>query len=153
MLYRVPLVFTPQPEGGYTVTSPVLPELITEGDTLEEAHANVRDAFEAVVELYTEQGRPLPALLTLPAAGEVLDAVRVELVRLDEPRGRLPRRERGEERARLDADGLHDLLVRPDALRDHLAESRVVLVQHVLDARVVPDRVRELAAHELEVRQ
>jgi len=27
--YRVPLVFIPQPEGGYTVTSPVLPELLT----------------------------------------------------------------------------------------------------------------------------
>ena len=72
MLYRVPLVFTPQPEGGYTVTSPVLPELLTEGDTLEEAHANVRDAFEAVVELYAEQGRPLPAVISLPATGEVV---------------------------------------------------------------------------------
>jgi antitoxin HicB len=72
VLYRVPLVFTPQPEGGYTVTSPVLPELLTEGDTLDEAHANVRDAFEAVVELYTEQGRPLPAAISLPASGEVV---------------------------------------------------------------------------------
>lgn len=72
MLYRVPLVFSPQPEGGYTVTSPALPELLTEGDTLEEAHANVRDAFEAVVELYTEQGRALPAAITLPAVGEVV---------------------------------------------------------------------------------
>jgi antitoxin HicB len=67
MMYRVPLVFTPQPEGGYTVTSPVLPELLTEGDTLEEAQANVRDAFEAVVELYADQGRPLPSSLLLPA--------------------------------------------------------------------------------------
>jgi antitoxin HicB len=57
---RLPLVFTPQPEGGYTVTCPALPELITEGDTLEEARANVRDAFDAVAELYAEQGRPLP---------------------------------------------------------------------------------------------
>lgn len=64
MMYRVPLVFTPQPEGGYTVTSPALPELHTEGETLEEAQANVHDAFEAVVELYAEQGRPLPARLT-----------------------------------------------------------------------------------------
>ena len=72
MLYRVPLVFTPQPEGGYTVTSPALPELVTEGDTLEEAHAHVRDAFEAVAELYAEQGRPLPPAITLPAAGEIV---------------------------------------------------------------------------------
>jgi antitoxin HicB len=72
VMYRVPLVFTPQPEGGYTVTSPVLPELLTEGDTLEEANANVRDAFEAVVELYSEQGRPLPAGISLPAPDEVI---------------------------------------------------------------------------------
>ena len=70
MLYRVPLVFTPQPEGGYTVSSPALPELITEGDTLEEAHANVRDAFEAVAELYAEQGPPLPAANSLLADGK-----------------------------------------------------------------------------------
>jgi antitoxin HicB len=56
-MYRVPLVFTPQPEGGYTVTSPVLPELITEGDSLEEARTNVQDALHAVVEIYEEQGR------------------------------------------------------------------------------------------------
>jgi antitoxin HicB len=71
-MYRVPLVFTPQPEGGYTVTSPVLPELLTEGDTLEQAEANVRDAFAAVVELYADEGRPLPASITLPAPGEVV---------------------------------------------------------------------------------
>jgi antitoxin HicB len=71
-MYRVPLVLTPQPEGGYTVTSAVLPELLTEGDTLQEAQANVRDAFEAVVELYTEQGRLLPANISLPASGEVV---------------------------------------------------------------------------------
>jgi antitoxin HicB len=71
-MYRVPLVFTPQPEGGYTVTSPVLPELLTEGDTLAEAHANVRDAFEAVAELYADQGRSLPASISLPAATEVV---------------------------------------------------------------------------------
>jgi len=72
MLYRIPLVFTPQPEGGYTVTSPVLPELITEGDTLAEAQANVHDAMEAVAELYAEQGRSLPASISLPAANEVV---------------------------------------------------------------------------------
>lgn len=72
MLSRVPLVFTPQPGSGYTVTSPVLPELLTEGNTLEEAHANVSDAFEAVVELYAEQGRPLPSGISLPGPGEVV---------------------------------------------------------------------------------
>jgi antitoxin HicB len=72
MLHRVPLVFTPQPEGGFTVTSPILPELITEGDTLEEAFANVSDAMAAVMELYAEQGRALPAGVELPSMGQVV---------------------------------------------------------------------------------
>jgi antitoxin HicB len=72
MMYRIPLVFTPQPEGGYTVTSPVLPELLTEGDTLEQAQHNVCDAFAAVVELYADQGRPLPASISLAGPGEVV---------------------------------------------------------------------------------
>jgi predicted RNase H-like HicB family nuclease len=45
-IIKVPLVLTPQPEGGYTVTSPVLPELVTEGDTVEEALENVRDVLK-----------------------------------------------------------------------------------------------------------
>jgi antitoxin HicB len=61
MQYKIPLVLSPQPEGGYTVTSPLLPELITEGDTAEAALENVKDALAAVVEIYEESGRPLPA--------------------------------------------------------------------------------------------
>lgn len=67
MIRRLPLIFAPQPEGGFTVTSPVLPELITEGDTLEEAFANVQDALAAVIELYDEMGVSLPATMKLPA--------------------------------------------------------------------------------------
>ena len=64
-IFKVPLVLTAQPEGGYTVTSPVLPELLTEGDTLEEALGNVRDAVAAVVELYDDLGKPFPPNLSL----------------------------------------------------------------------------------------
>ncbi len=60
MIARIPLVLEPQPEGGYTVTSPLLPELITEGDTVEECLANAQDAFELVVEIYEDRQRPLP---------------------------------------------------------------------------------------------
>ena len=59
-LYKVPLVLSPQPEGGYTVTSPVLPEMITEGDTLEEAIENVQDALQAAIEIYEDLGKRLP---------------------------------------------------------------------------------------------
>jgi antitoxin HicB len=60
MNYKIPLVLTPQPEGGFTVTSPLLPELITEGDSIDEAMENVKDALAAVVEAYQELGRTLP---------------------------------------------------------------------------------------------
>ncbi len=60
MLCKIPLVLAPQPEGGFTVTSPILPELITEGDTVKEALANVHDALAAVVEAYEDTGRKLP---------------------------------------------------------------------------------------------
>ena len=63
MLFKIPLVLSPQPEGGYTVTSPLLPKLVTEGDTAEEALGNVRDALDAVLELYQDLRRPLPANL------------------------------------------------------------------------------------------
>lgn len=70
MLYRVPLLFAPQPEGGFTVTSPALPELVTEGDTLDDAFANARDALAAVVELYTHEGRQLPTGFDWSAFGQ-----------------------------------------------------------------------------------
>lgn len=61
--YKLPLVFEPQPEGGYTVTCPVLPGLVTEGDTIEEA----ADALAALLEAYEDLGRPRPAELQLVA--------------------------------------------------------------------------------------
>jgi antitoxin HicB len=61
MQYKIPLTLAPQPEGGYTVTSPLLPELVTEGETAEEALSNVRDALAAVVEIYKDLNRPLPS--------------------------------------------------------------------------------------------
>ena len=70
MNYKIPLVITPQPEGGYTVTSPLLPELVTEGDSYEEAMANVSDALAAVAELYGDLGKVFPknAQIQDPAA-------------------------------------------------------------------------------------
>jgi len=68
MLYKLPLLFSPQPEGGYTVTSPVLPGLVTEGETVEEGLANARDALAALIDAYQQLGRPLPANIQLPQA-------------------------------------------------------------------------------------
>ena len=60
MNYMVTVILTPQPEGGYTVTCEELPELVTEGDSVDEALENVVDAFAATLELYEDLGRSLP---------------------------------------------------------------------------------------------
>jgi len=59
-ILKIPLLLDPQKEGGWTVTSPILPELITEVDSLEELNDRVRDAVKAVIELYYDMGRELP---------------------------------------------------------------------------------------------
>lgn len=62
-IYKLPLVLDPQPEGGFTVTCPILPELITEGDTVEDALSNVSDALAAVIEAYQDLRKPIPPVL------------------------------------------------------------------------------------------
>jgi antitoxin HicB len=52
--------FRPEPEGGYTVRCAAFPELITHGRTLEEARAMAREALELCLEVYRDEGRPLP---------------------------------------------------------------------------------------------
>ena len=62
-IYKLPLVLEPQPEGGYVVSCPLLSELITEGETLQEALKNADDALVAIVEAFKELKRPLPPAL------------------------------------------------------------------------------------------
>ena len=62
-MYELPLVLEPQPEGGYVVTCPLLPELITEGDTVQHAVHNAEDALEAIVDAFRHLKRPLPIAL------------------------------------------------------------------------------------------
>jgi antitoxin HicB len=62
-LYKLPPVLEPQPEGGYPVTCPLLPELITEGDTVHDVLDHVGDAPAAIIEAYEDLGRPIPPVL------------------------------------------------------------------------------------------
>ncbi len=62
-IYKLPLLLEPQPEGGYTITCPLLPNLITEADTLDEIIPNVADALAALIEAYEDLNQPLPAVL------------------------------------------------------------------------------------------
>jgi len=48
---KLPLILEPQPEGGWTITCPILPGLITEADDWNEIGPNVTDAFAAVMEI------------------------------------------------------------------------------------------------------
>ncbi len=43
---KLKIVLEPSEEGGYTVHVPALPGCISEGDTLEEALANIKEAIE-----------------------------------------------------------------------------------------------------------
>lgn len=58
--YRYTAVFEPAEEGGYTVTVPALPGLVTEGDTFEEAHTMVVDAIRGYLEALTKSGEDIP---------------------------------------------------------------------------------------------
>jgi antitoxin HicB len=58
--YSYTVVFEPSPEGGYTVTCPALPGLVTEGDTLEEARAMARDAIRCYLESLQKEGASFP---------------------------------------------------------------------------------------------
>ena len=48
MVFRI--VLEPSEEGGYTATVPALPGCISEGDTVQEAMANIREAIQLYLE-------------------------------------------------------------------------------------------------------
>jgi antitoxin HicB len=56
-----PVVLIPQPEGGYFVQCPTLPGCYSQGETVEECLANIREAIELVVEDMTANGQTIPA--------------------------------------------------------------------------------------------
>jgi predicted RNase H-like HicB family nuclease len=53
-------VFNPEPEGGYTVTCPALPGLVTYGETLSEAREMAHDAMEGLIGVMLDMGETLP---------------------------------------------------------------------------------------------
>ena len=65
---KVSVNLAQQTEGGYTVTCEELPELVTEGDSVEEAMENFKDAYAATLELYEDLGRSTPeGIQTMPS--------------------------------------------------------------------------------------
>ena len=57
---RFTVIFEQEPDGGYVVTVPALPGCVSQGDTREEAVANIREAIKAYVEVLRQVGDPIP---------------------------------------------------------------------------------------------
>ncbi len=57
--------------GGYTVEVPSLPGCVTEGDTVEEALTNARDAIDLYIEALHDLGRAIPPEDAEPAENGV----------------------------------------------------------------------------------
>lgn len=64
--YRV--ILEHNESGGYTVTVPLLPGCISEGDTKKEALSNIREAIELYIESLKEDGEPIPTEDTVEEA-------------------------------------------------------------------------------------
>jgi predicted RNase H-like HicB family nuclease len=56
--YRI--LLTPEEEGGFSVSVPVLPGCFTQGETIEEAIEMAREAISLYVESLVEDGEPVP---------------------------------------------------------------------------------------------
>jgi predicted RNase H-like HicB family nuclease len=56
------VVIVGEPEGGYSVFVPELPSVATQGETIEDARANAREAIEGYLEVTREDGLPTPTV-------------------------------------------------------------------------------------------
>lgn len=58
--YSYTVLFEAAEEGGFVVTCPALPGLVTEGDTLEEARRMAQDSIRACLESLHKDHQPIP---------------------------------------------------------------------------------------------
>lgn len=59
-MFDYPVILTVQPEGGFVVTFPDVPEAITQGEGRGEALLYAVDALEAALSFYVDARKPLP---------------------------------------------------------------------------------------------
>ena len=55
------VLLIPDETGGYTVEVPSLPGCVSQGDTYEEAIANIKEAIQGFIELLEEDGLSVPS--------------------------------------------------------------------------------------------
>ncbi len=58
--FRYTVILDPQPGGGYHIFCPALPGCRSEGDTLEEALANIKEAIQVYLESLKAHGETAP---------------------------------------------------------------------------------------------
>ena len=59
--HRYTIILHPEPEeGGYSVTVPALPGCLTQGETIEEAIANAKEAISLYLQSLIADGLPIP---------------------------------------------------------------------------------------------
>jgi len=62
-LHTIRLYLEPNPNGVFTVTSPDVPGLVTEGSTPDEIWHNVQEALDALKDAWQALGKALPPAL------------------------------------------------------------------------------------------
>lgn len=60
------VILTSQTDGGFTVSVPDLPDVVTEGEAREEALAMAKDAIEGYLEAMRDQGWEVPVTMHEP---------------------------------------------------------------------------------------
>jgi len=59
-VFTFPVIYEEAPEGGFVVSMPTLPGCHTQGETLEEAERNIKEAIEVYLESLQADGSGLP---------------------------------------------------------------------------------------------
>ena len=57
---RFTVILEPEEGGGYSIHCPVIPGCHSQGETKEEALANIKEAIEGILEVRSKHGLPLP---------------------------------------------------------------------------------------------
>ncbi len=60
MLRRFKVIIEPESEGGYSVHVPVLPGCVSQGETIEEAVTNIKEALELYLWSLKDDKLPIP---------------------------------------------------------------------------------------------
>lgn len=60
MQHEFPVVLTPAEEGGFVIECPIIPGCVSQGETREDALANIREAIALCLEMQAVEGWALP---------------------------------------------------------------------------------------------